>query len=163
MWAREPVTQRMLGRTGTFPSNRHWIMTPEVLESGSDDARVQKMPKGSWNELALWKIAHTLEQLVGEQSGIWDELVQIQKSSERTEDVLQELVDQTKAYSDVMELFVSGEHLLRIWKMGKPEGQEEVESMLRRYHRILGTGSREKELEGESEVVLEADVEMTLQ
>ena len=51
--------------------------------------------------------------------------------------------------------------------MGKLEGSEEVESVLRRHRRRLGTGSREKEperdSEGEPEVVPEADVEMTLQ
>jgi len=40
---------------------------------------------------------HALEKLVGEQSGIQEELVRIWESSERMEDVLQDLVDQTKA------------------------------------------------------------------
>ena len=62
----------------------------------------------------------------------------------------------------MMELFTWGEHFLMIWEVGKPEGQEAVESVLRRHHRRLGTGSREKELEWEAEVVLEADVEMML-
>jgi len=83
------------------------------------------------------------------------------------EHIPQDLVNQTKASLDVMELFVQGEHFLRTWEMGKLEGQEEVESVLRRHHRRLGTGNREKEPELEweqrSEVVPEADVEMTLQ
>jgi len=70
-----------------------------------------------------------------------------------------------------MELFIWGEHFLRTWEMGKLEGPEEVESVLRRCHRRWGTGSKEKELELEPEVVLEkmpaavpeVDVEMTLQ
>ena len=72
---------------------------------------------------------------------------------------------------DVMELFVQGEHFLRTWEMGKPEGSEEAESVLRRHHRRW-TGSREKEMEPEQElevaleVALEAmpemDVEMNL-
>jgi len=53
--------------------------------------------KGSQKEQALWKIVHALEKLVGEQSGIQEELVRIWESSERMEDVLQDLVDQTKA------------------------------------------------------------------
>jgi len=63
MWDGELVTQCMPQRTGTSPNKRHQIMTPEVLESGSKDARVQKMPKESWKQ-ALWKIAYALEQLV---------------------------------------------------------------------------------------------------
>ena len=89
-------------------------------------------------------------------------MLRIQESSKRTEDILQGLVDQTKASSDTMEQFVWGEHFLRIQEIGKPEGQEEVESVLRRHQRSLGTGSRETELERELEVVLDADVEMTL-
>ena len=50
--------------------------------------------------------------------------------------------------------------------MGKMEGLEEVESVLRKHHRRWGTVSREKEPELEQEVVLdvvlEGDVEMTL-
>ena len=49
--------------------------------------------------------------------------------------------------------------------MGKPKGQEEVESVLRRHWRRLGIGSKEKEperdLERNPEIV--PDVEMTLQ
>jgi len=53
--------------------------------------------------------------------------------------------------------------------MGKLEGLEEVENVLKRHRRRLGTRSKEKELEryleggleGDLEVVL--DVEMTLQ
>ena len=50
---------------------------------------------------------------------------------------------------------------------GKSEGLEEVEMVLRRHRRKLGTGSKEMEperhLERGPEVVVEADVEMTLQ
>ena len=53
------------------------------------------------------------------------------------------------------------------WGNGKLEGQEEVESVMRRHWRILGTRSREKELErdleGDPEIVLEVDVELNLQ
>ena len=49
------------------------------------------------------------------------------------EDILQELVNQTKASLDVMELFTCGEHFLRSQEMGKLEGQEEVESVQRRH------------------------------
>jgi len=91
-------------------------------------------------EWEIWAIANSLEQ-----SGIWEELVRIWESSERMEDVLQDLVDQIKASLDTMEVFAWGEHFLRIWDMGKLEGKEEVESMLRRHWRRLGTGSRKKE------------------
>jgi len=56
-------------------------------------------------EWVLWEIASSLEHLVEEQVGIREELVQIQILSERCEDVLQDLVNQTKASSDVLELF----------------------------------------------------------
>ena len=99
--------------------------------------------------------------------GIREELVQTWVLSERQEDVLQDLVDQTKASSNMLELFTQGECFLRICEMGKLEGQEEVESVLRRHRRRLGTGSREKELErdleGDLGVVPEVYVDMTLQ
>jgi len=98
-------------------------------------------------EQSLWRIACALEQLVGEQTGFCEEMARIWESSERTEGILQELVDQTKSSSDALELFVQGEHFLRTWEMGKPEGLEEAESVLRRCHRRWGTGSREKEME----------------
>ena len=49
--------------------------------------------------------------------GFHKEVARIQESSKRTEGILQELVDQTKASSDVMELFVWGEQFLRTWEM----------------------------------------------
>ena len=55
----------------------------------SDTTRVLK-------EQALWKIANVLEQLVGEQLGILEEMVKILEFFERTEDILQDLVDQTR-------------------------------------------------------------------
>ena len=148
----------------------------EILESEGDIVLVQKTPKGSSKEQLLWRIACVLEQLVGEQVSFCEEMARIWESSKRTEGILQELVDQTKASSDMMELFVWGEHFLRTWEMGKLEGSEEAESLLRRHHRQW-TESREKEMEPERElevamgvaleVVLKAvpemDVEMTLQ
>ena len=121
----------------------------EILESEGDDVVVQKMPKGSTNEQSLWRIMCALEQLVGEQAGFHEEVARIQESSKRMEGILQELVDQTKAYSDMMELFVWGECFLRTQEMGKPEAPEEAESVLRRHHRRWGTRSREKEMEPE--------------
>jgi len=81
----------------------------EILELEGDVVVVWKTPKGSTNEQSLWRIAHALEQLVGEQVGFRKEVARIQESSKRTEGILQELVDQTKASSDVMELFVWGD------------------------------------------------------
>jgi len=105
MWDGESVTQCTLQRTRTSLSKKCQVAMPEILESGSDTMRVWKTPKGSWKEQVLWKIAHVLEQLVGEQMGIWEEMVMIWEFSERQEDILQDLVDQTKALSDAMELF----------------------------------------------------------
>ena len=62
----------------------------------------------------------------------------------RWEEVLQDLVDQTKALSDIMELSAQGEHFLRVQEMGGLEGKEEVERVLRRHRKRLGTGSRER-------------------
>ena len=111
-------------------------------------------------------MAHMLEQLVGEQMGIWEEMVKIQESSERQEDILQDLVNQTKASLDAMELFMWGEHFLRVLEMEKLEGPGEVENVLWRQRRRLGTRSKEKELERNPErspeMVPEADLEMIL-
>ena len=71
-----------------------------MLELEGDVVVVWKMPKGSNMEQRLWRIAHALEQLVGEQVGFQEEMAQIQESSKRVEDILQDLVDQTKAPSD---------------------------------------------------------------
>jgi len=122
-------------RNGTSPNKRCWITTWEILESEGDVVVVWKTPKGSAKEQSLWRIAHALEQLVGEQVGFHKEMPRIQESSKRTENILQELVNQTKASSDVMELFVHGEHFLRTQERGKPEGSEEAESVLRRHCR----------------------------
>src|SRR5882724_1652932 len=137
-------------RNGTLHNKRHQITTLEILESEGDVVVVQKTPKGSAKEQSLWRIVHALEQPVGEQASFCEEMARIWESSERTESILQELVDQTKASSDAMELFVQGECFLRTWEMGKLEGAEEVESVLRRHHRRW-TGSREKEMELEWE------------
>jgi|SRR5882724_2250658 len=101
--------------------------------------------------------------------GIREECAMIQESSERQEEILKDLVNQTNSSSDAMELFMQGEHFLRVWDMGNPEGPEEVENVLRRNRRRLGTGSkdRQKEPERQQEMILEAvpdaDVDMTLQ
>ena len=84
---------------------------------------VQKTPKGSTKEQLLWRIVCALEQLVGEQAGFRKEVARIWESSERMEGILQELVNQTKASSDVMELFVWGEQFLRTQEMGKLEAR----------------------------------------
>src|SRR5882724_1329397 len=89
----ESVTQCASRKTRGSPSKRCWVSTLEVLELGSDDTRVWKTSKGSQKEQTLWKIVHALEQLEGEQSGIWEEMVKIQESSERMEDIPQDLVD----------------------------------------------------------------------
>jgi len=54
------------------------------------------------------------------------------------------LVDQTKASSDFLELFMWGERFLQIWEMGKLEGSEEVEMVLRRHRRKLGSKEKER-------------------
>jgi len=58
---------------------------------------------------------------------------------------------QTKALSASLELFTWGEHFLRVWEMGKLEGLEEMETVLRKHRRRLRTGSKENELERDPE------------
>jgi len=130
------------------------LTTPEVLETASDMAEVQKTPKLSRREQAQWAMAHALEDLVGEQA-------RLQESTERQEDLLEELVANTKVIADAMDLFTWGECFLRVREMGRPEGPEGTEKVVRR-HRMMGP---EEEPEGVPEVEPEAsgDVEMTLQ
>jgi len=95
----------------------------EILESEGDVVAVRKMPKGYAKEQLLWRIEHALEQLVEEQASFHEEMARIWESSKRMENILQELVDRTKASLDAMELFMQGECFLKTWEMGKPEGQ----------------------------------------
>ena len=127
---------------------------PEVLETASDMAEVRKTPKMSGMEQAQWVMAHALEDLVGEQA-------RLRESMERQEDLLEELVANTKVITDAMDLFTRGERFLRVREMGRPEGLEGTEKVVRR-HRMMGP---EEEPEDVPEVELEAsgDVEMTLQ
>ena len=64
-------------------------------------------------------------------------------------------------------MFVQEEQFLWIWEMGKLEGSEEVEIVLRKHWRKLGSKEKGKEVEKNPEkgleVVPEADVDMTLQ
>jgi len=137
-----------------FESNGKRLTTPEALETASDAAEVRKTPKTSGREQAWWAMAHVLEDLVQEQG-------QIQASEERQEELLEELASNTKVIADAMDLFLRGEHFVRVWEMGRPEGPAESEMVVRR-HRMMGP---EKEPEDVSEVGLEVscDVEMTLQ
>ena len=141
------------------------MTTPEILETASKTAEVQKTPKSSGGEQAWWAIAHVLEDLVGEQ--VW-----LRESAEWQEALLEEMVSNTKVIVDAMDLFMQGEHFLRVREMGKPEGLEESELVVRRHRRRMGKG-KGKELERNLEVVPEGvpevepeascDVEMTLQ
>ena len=129
------------------------MTTPEILETASKTAEVQKTPKSSGGEQAWWAIAHVLEDLVGEQ--VW-----LRESTEWQEALLEEMVSNTKVIVDAMDLFTRGERFLRVWEMGKPEGPEETELVVRRHRRRMGKG-KGKELERNPEV--SCNVEMTLQ
>ena len=122
---------------------------PEILEMASEAAEVWKTPKSSGREQAQWEIAHALEDLVGEQAWLWD-------SVEWQEALLEEMVSNTKVIMDVMDLFTQGEWFLRLWEMGKLEGPEESELVVRRHRRRMGKG-KGKEPEAP------CDVEMNLQ
>src|SRR5882724_5309822 len=97
---------------------------------------------------------HALEDLMGEQAWLWE-------SAEWQEDLLEELVANTKVIADAMDLFTRGERFLRVREMGRPEEPEKSEMVVRR-HWMMG---EEKESEGVLEVEPKAscDVEMTLQ
>jgi len=74
-------------------------MTLEVLETASDMVEVQKTPKMSGREQAWWVMAHVLEDLVGEQA-------RLRESAEWQEELLEELVSNTKVIADTMDLFM---------------------------------------------------------
>ena len=121
------------------------MTTPEVLETTSDMAEVQKTPKLSGREQVQWEIAHVLEDLVGEQA--W-----LRESAEQQEALLEEMVLNTKVIADAMDLFMQGERFLRVWEMGRLEGPEETELVVRRHRMRMGKG---KELEKNPEVAPE--------
>ena len=107
-------------------------------------------------------VAHALEDLVGEQA-------RLRESAECQEELLEELVSNMKVIADVMDLFMQGECFLRVCEMGRLEGPEETEVMVRR-HRMMEKGKEpEKNPEEIAEEVLEeepevnCDIEMTLQ
>ena len=60
-------------------------------------AEVRKTPKTSGREQAWWEMAHTLEDLVGEQVQLWE-------SAERQERLLEELVSNTRVIVDAMDV-----------------------------------------------------------
>jgi len=144
-------------------------MTPEILETASETMEVQRTLKSSGREQVQWAIAHVLEDLIGEQ-------VQLLESAERQEALMEEMMSNTKVIIDAMDLFTWGEHFLRVWEMGKLEGPEEAELVVRRHRKRMGKG-KVKELERNPEVAPEVvpegvpevepeascDVEMTLQ
>ena len=89
------------------------MMTPEILEMASETAEVWKTPKLSRREQAQWAMAHALEDLVREQ-------VLLRESAEWQEELLEELVSNTKVIVDAMDLFMWGERFLRVQEMGRP-------------------------------------------
>ena len=86
------------------------------------------------------------------------------------------LADHSKLMSDAIELLTCGECYLRVWEMGKLDGPEEVEVVLkRRNHPGISELEKEKDERKSPEVVLEmlpevvpevvpdVDVQLTLQ
>ena len=142
-----PVSNRAPRKVG-LPKRRRLIML-EALETASDMAEVRKTPKMSGREQARWAMAHTLEDLVWEQG-------RIRESTERQEEILEELASNTKVIADAMDLFLRGERFMRVREMGRPEGPAELEMVVRR-HRMMGP---EKELEDVPEVEPEASCDV---
>src|SRR5882724_8244211 len=149
-----PVSNRAQRQMGLSLSKRQHMTTPELVETASETTEVWKTPKSSGREQAWWAMAQALEDLVQEQGRIW-------ASTERQEELLEELASNTKVIADAMDLFLRGERFMRVREMGRPEGPAESEMVVRR-HRMMGP---EKELEDVPVVGPEAsyDVEMTLQ
>src|SRR5882724_4470306 len=149
-----PVSNRVQRQMGPSLSKRQCMTTLEILEMASETAEVRKTPKLSRREQARWAMAHVLEDLVREQG-------RIRESTERQEELLEELASNTKVIADAMDLFLRGERFMRVREMGRPEGPAESEMVVRR-HRMMGP---EQELEDvpEEEPEVLCDVEMTLQ
>src|SRR5882724_2168420 len=148
------VSNRAQRQMGPSLSKRRHMMTPEILEMASETAEVQKTLKSSGREQARWAMAHALEDLVREQG--W-----IRESTERQEELLEELASNTKVIADAMDLFLRGERFVRVREMGRPEGPAESEMVVRR-HRMMGP-EKEPEDVPEEEPEVSCDVEMTLQ
>ena len=89
-----------------------------------------------------------------EQGRIWE-------STERQEELQEELASNTKVIADAMDLFLRGEHFMRVWEMGRLEGPAELEMVVRR-HRMMGP-EKDPEDVPEEEPEASCDVEMTLQ
>src|SRR5882724_9478827 len=106
-----PVSNRVQRQMGPLLSKRRRMTTLEILEMASETTEVQKTPKSSGREQARWAMAHALEDLVGEQA-------RLRESMERQEDLLEELVANTKVIADAMDLFTWGECFLRVREMG---------------------------------------------
>src|SRR5882724_5478523 len=100
-------------RVGPLLSKRRWMTTPEILETASETVEVRKTLKSSGREQAWWAMAHTLEDLVREQ-GL------LRESAEQQEEILEDLVSNTKVIADAMDLFMQGEHFLRVREMERP-------------------------------------------
>src|SRR5882724_13499464 len=65
----------------------------------SETTEVRKTPKLSGREQAQWAMAHALEDLVGGKA-------RLRESAEWQEELLEELVSNTKVIADVMDLFM---------------------------------------------------------
>src|SRR5882724_11488799 len=86
-------------QVGLSLSKRQCMTTLEIIEMASETAEVQKTPKSSGREQAWWAMAHMLEDLVREQA-------LLQESAEWQEELLEELVSNTKVIADAMDLFM---------------------------------------------------------
>ena len=153
---------------------------PEVLETESDTGNFQRPMLVAGNQVS-WAITHMLGDLMEVQERIWSELEYLQFSLEWIEGWLEELADHSKLTADAVKLLTCGKHDLRVQEMGKLDGPEEVEVALnpwknhpginelergmneRQSPEVVPEGMAEFAMEKMMEVVLEADVEMTLQ
>jgi len=185
MVGKESVTHRAPRRVGESPEKRRKVSRPEILDSleSEDGDSVEwsgvgagKKPGMSNRDRAAWSLAWEVGRL-RESSERTEALLQSlvedraekRKSERRQEKLMQDLIDQVKSGADSLELFARGDRYLRMREMGKPEGPE-VETELRPCRRKLvfeGKGKGKERDPGERpENISEAegqDVEMTLQ
>ena len=164
------VSKRLLRRVGGSPSKKRQVGTLEELDSGVEVVWARKAPVGGL-EKALWSVAHSVEGLVSGQAAIAKELAEIWKSTLRSEEHFEIIVDNVKSLADSMEMFIRSDRYLRVREMGKPEVPEGPEYTLRKTRcRLESLEQRGKEPERELEVepgvepeVVPIDIDMTIQ
>src|SRR5882672_2345579 len=136
MVGKESVTHRAPRRVGGSPEKRRKMSRPEIPdspESGDGDSvewggvGVENQPGMSNRDRAAWSLAWEVGKL-RESSERTEALLQSlvedraekRKSERRQEKLMQDLIDQVKSGADSLELFARGDRFLCTQEMGKP-------------------------------------------